>query len=64
MQKGFGVIYILVGILILGLVTGGAYYLGKVNSTPQPTPAPFYPPPSSTPPQPPDKNLPILNKQN
>jgi len=46
-QKGFGVIYILVGVLILAVVTGGAYYLGKstapkpsipvVSQTPQPT---------------------------
>lgn len=63
MQKGFGTVYILLGILVLGLVAGGAYYLGKSNTTPQlPTPAPFYPPPSSTPPTPPDKNLPVLNK--
>lgn len=62
MQKGFGIIYILIGILVLGLVAGGAYYLGK-STSPQPTPQPFYPPPSSTPSLPPlDKNLPILNK--
>lgn len=50
-QKGLGAIYILVGVLILGLVAGGAYYLGKqatpksspapiVSQTPQPTPTP------------------------
>lgn len=49
-QKGFGVIYILVGVLILSFVAGGAYFLGKssepkpstpvVSQTPQPTPSP------------------------
>lgn len=52
MQKGLGVIYILVGVLILGLVVGGAYYLGKqtptsktpnpvvISQTPTPSPSP------------------------
>ena len=51
MQKGFGVIYILIGVLILA-VAAGAYYLGRSTSskpssnptvtyqTPQPTPIP------------------------
>ena len=48
MQKGVGVIYILVGVLILAAI-GGAYYLGKsstpkpstpvVSQTPKPTPS-------------------------
>lgn len=29
MQKGFAPIYILIGILILGIIGGGAYYFGK-----------------------------------
>lgn len=50
MQKGFGVVYILVGVLILAVVAGGAYYLSRsifpksspnpviTSQTPQPTP--------------------------
>ena len=51
MQKGLGAIYILVGVLILGLVAGGAYYFGK-SSTPKSSPTPIVsqtPSPSSTP---------------
>lgn len=54
MQKGFGIIYILIAIIVLGLVAGGAYYIGKSSSTPQP----LSPPPSSTLPKPVDKNIP------
>ena len=35
MQKGFGVIYILVGILVVTLIAGGAFYLGG-QTTPKP----------------------------
>lgn len=37
-QKGFTTILILVGILVIGVVAGGAYYLGKQVS-PKPSPA-------------------------
>lgn len=37
MQKGFALIYILVGILVLGIVIGGVYYLGKISNKPIPT---------------------------
>ncbi|MBI2020732.1 hypothetical protein HYS94_04985 [Candidatus Daviesbacteria bacterium] len=47
MQKGFAPLLIIVGILVVGLIAGGAYYLGSVgapkpqtpvvNQTPQPT---------------------------
>lgn len=32
MQKGFSAILILIGVVILGLVIGGAYYLGRSTS--------------------------------
>ena|SRR3989338_7345120 len=39
MQKGFGMVYILMGILILGVVAGGGYLLGKQNNKPQDQPS-------------------------
>ncbi|MBI3103621.1 hypothetical protein HYZ05_01650 [Candidatus Daviesbacteria bacterium] len=39
MQKGQALVYILVGVLIIGVVAGGAYYLGRQTTT-KPTPAP------------------------
>ena len=38
MQKGFGLIYILIGVLILVSVAGGTYYLGR-QATLKPSPA-------------------------
>lgn len=38
MQKGFGVIYILIGILVLGGVAGGAYLLGQQSYKSQSSP--------------------------
>lgn len=35
MQKGQGLIFIIVGILVIGLIAGGIYYLGKNSSNPQ-----------------------------
>lgn len=46
MQKGQGIIFVIVGILVAGLIAGGAYYLGRSNNpkstsvsvVPSPTP--------------------------
>lgn len=39
MQKGFLLIWILVGVLVIVAVAGGAYFLGR-QTTPKPSPAP------------------------
>ncbi len=36
MQKGFGLIYILIGVVIITLVAGGTYYFGKTSSKDSP----------------------------
>lgn len=59
MQKGFAPILILVGVLIIAAVAGGAYYLGKSQiSKPQPTITPVAtqtPQPTSMPSSTPDE---------
>lgn len=38
MQKGFAPVLILVGILVIMAIAGGAYYFGKISNKPTPTP--------------------------
>lgn len=44
MQKGFSLILLLMGIVVMATVAGGVYYFGKIPSTlkPQPTPEPVF----------------------
>ncbi|MEK7617081.1 MAG: hypothetical protein AAB414_03425 [Patescibacteria group bacterium] len=38
-QKGFAPIFVLIGILVLALIAGGVFYLGKINNTSPGTPS-------------------------
>lgn len=61
MQKGFALLWLILVLVAITAVGTGAYYLGKSKST-QPTPAPFYPAPTSSPTSlPPEKNLSTTN---